>query len=240
MKKCALLIFFITILMTPVITDATELIDTPTAEIIDYYSTQLNFRFYSNGGVVSRIGFGVFKRLNIGFSFDTDKVIGIQPPEIRMPALNVKFRLYDGSQQIPAIAVGYDGQGYNYDNSSSTYYNKEKGIFCVFSMETMAKGLEFHMGFNTNFIKENNNKDIPKSHAFIGLNYTIEDNENKLLSILTEYDNLLETAKENRFNAGLRIYPAPNLNIDIGVKDISSPKNSSSERILRINYQGKF
>jgi hypothetical protein len=219
---------------------STELVDTPTAEVIDYYATQMNFRFYANGGILSRVGFGVFKGLNIGFSLDVDKLVGTSNPELRQPALNLKYRLFDGAQQIPAIAIGYDGQGYNYNSSTSSYLEKEKGLYLVFSMETVAKGLEFHIGTNVNFVKEDN-KDKAKGYGFIGFDYTIETNEYKMCSFMFEYDNLFQSYKENRFNAAIRMFPAPNLSIDLAARNIVSPKpDVASERLLKVSYQGKF
>src|SRR5882724_7201278 len=75
----------------------TELIDVPTASIIDYGSFSSRSRLFANGGVVEWLSFGVFQRLNIGASLNVDKFIGTgSPVQITRPDLQVKFRMYDG------------------------------------------------------------------------------------------------------------------------------------------------
>lgn len=239
-KNIKLLVCSIFVLAVPAYSNtSTDLVETPTADIVDYYSTEVNFNMYSNGGILSSINFGVFKRLNMGFSWDIDRIIGTEKPEIRMPTLKVKFRIFDGTDKWPAIAIGYDGQGYRYDSSSGSYLNKEKGIYIVFSVETIAKGLEYHLGANIQFTKVDN-KDVSSSYGFTGFNYTLTENEKKLVSFIVEYDNLFKSAKDTRLNSAIRIFPTNSLNLDLAIKDISSPRNLTAERILRVNYQGKF
>src|SRR5262245_15950027 len=43
-----------------------DVIDSPTPNTVDYGGYRLNFRFYKEGGILSTISFGVFRRLNIG------------------------------------------------------------------------------------------------------------------------------------------------------------------------------
>ncbi|HOX24014.1 MAG TPA: hypothetical protein PLL10_11150, partial [Elusimicrobiales bacterium] len=58
----------------------TELIDTPTAEVLDYYGLLVRTRFMSDGGVLTGVGFGVLNRLNLGASATVDKMIGTDEP----------------------------------------------------------------------------------------------------------------------------------------------------------------
>ncbi len=217
---------------------STDIIDTPNTEVIDYYGMDVNFRLYSNGGIVSRLTFGVFERLNIGCSWDVDKLIGTQTPQARQPAINLKFRVYDGSKNLPAIAIGYDGQGYSYNESSNTYLHKEKGIYFVSGMELLIKNLWFNLGTNINFSSKENNK--AEMFGFISVEYSILDKERKAISFLLEYDNLFKDTNDNRFNAGLRIFPSKELNIDFAFSDIASPKKYKTERFIKINYQTTF
>jgi hypothetical protein len=53
-----------------------ELIDVPTAEVLDRYGFDSTFRFYSGGGMLAKTHFGVFPRLNVGFSLDADGFVG--------------------------------------------------------------------------------------------------------------------------------------------------------------------
>jgi hypothetical protein len=53
----------------------TYLIDTPTMGILSYGSYDIEFRFFSNGNVISKIDFGVFKLLNVGLSLESGRII---------------------------------------------------------------------------------------------------------------------------------------------------------------------
>jgi len=238
MKKIFIPVFLFLLTLPITCNSATEIVETPNTEVIDYYSMDVNFRLYSNGGIVSKLMFGVFKRLNIGCSWDVENLIGTQTPEARQPALHLKFRVYDGSKNFPAFAIGYDGQGYTYNESSSTYLHKEKGIYFVGGMELLIKNLWFHLGTNVNFSSKENNK--AEMFGFTSIDYSILDKEKKVVSFLVEYDNLFKNSDDARLNAGLRVFPAQNLNIDFLFSDISSPKKYETERILRIDYQTTF
>ncbi|OGS21329.1 MAG: hypothetical protein A2252_08800 [Elusimicrobia bacterium RIFOXYA2_FULL_39_19] len=216
-----------------------RLVDTPTANIIDYYAMAIDFRLYNNGGVISQLNFGVFRKLNIGCSWDIDRLIGTQDPQPRMPTLSIKFRIYDGSKNMPAIAFGYDGQGYNYDESSSTYQSKEKGVYFVTDTELLAQNLFMHLGMNMNFSKENN-KDKTNVLGFIGFDYTLMDDETKIATLIMEYDNLFKYIEDAKLNGAIRIYPTNDLTIDFAFRDIASPRKLNTERFAQINYQTKF
>jgi hypothetical protein len=212
-----------------------DLIDIPTTQVLNRYAMETNFRLYYNGGVISRISFGVFDRVNIGCSLDVDKLIGTQPPVIRPPSLNLKLRLYDGAQYMPALAIGYDGQGHSYANTG--YTQREKGIYFVGDEEAFARNLEFIFGGNLNS-PGNTNSDSAQFHCFVGATYTLQKNEQRLLCFMAECDNIFEL---NRLNCGVRIFPSPALNIDLSVTDMASSNAAvSAERLIKINYEGQF
>ena len=58
----------------------TELIDIPTAGILEYYGLEVKSRFFSDGGVIGGLGFGVLPRLNLGASITGEKFIGTADP----------------------------------------------------------------------------------------------------------------------------------------------------------------
>ncbi|MFH0807880.1 MAG: hypothetical protein V2A57_05650 [Elusimicrobiota bacterium] len=216
-----------------------KLVDTPTAGIIDYYSMNLNFRLYRGGGVIPRIDFGVFRKLNIGFSWDIDKLIGNENPQPRKPTLNLKFRIFDGSKSFPAIALGYDGQGYVYNDGNGLYSYREKGVFLVTDTEIFTDNLMFHLGTNVNFSTENN-RDVANVYGFTGFDYSLIDNEQKIMAFIVEFDNLLKYYDDTRLNAAIRLYPTEDIYIDFSFRDLASPRKIDIDRFVEINYQTKF
>src|SRR5262249_16436311 len=51
-----------------------EVMDIPTADILDPLTYATAFRFYNEGGLMSRLVIGPLKRVNLGISFDGQRV----------------------------------------------------------------------------------------------------------------------------------------------------------------------
>jgi hypothetical protein len=206
-----------------------ELIDVPTAEAVDHYGAYTSFRFYTGGGVLTKAAFGVFDRLNIGFGLDTERFIGSQNVHLNRPTLNMKFRFYDGQRNIPALAIGYDGQGYFFNKATDKYNQREKGLYAVGSGEIIVPGLSLHAGINVFDF----NKD--PVYGFAGLDYMFQD----VVGLIFESDNLFHKARESRFNFGGRYFVTPSFSIDLAARDLWAASRKA-ERILRINYSASF
>ncbi|OGR87084.1 MAG: hypothetical protein A3A86_05445 [Elusimicrobia bacterium RIFCSPLOWO2_01_FULL_60_11] len=204
-----------------------DLVDVPTSNVLDYGGFRLNFRLYSEGGVQNHISFGVFRRLNIGASWDIERLLGSEEARTVAPALFVKFRVYDGSVVLPSLALGYDGQGRFYDRDKDEYRERERGLHAVFSKELHFPGLLGHAGANIAKFKDG------EVFGFVGFSYVIENK----VALLTEYDNIRK-GPENRWNAGVRFFPVPSLAIDFAFRRIAS--RYDKERIIRINWVGTF
>jgi len=231
MRKLAVVIFSILIFMAGVAQskeNVIDLIDEPTAEILDYGSYNVNFRLFSEGGVLSRLNFGVFKVVNLGFSWEIQKLIGAQNPSVAPPSLYLKIRPFSGTMEMPSFAFGYDGQGYFYNSSLDEFAQKGKGVFVVFSKEMFFSNFEMNFGANINDFKKS------EVYAFSAASFSIEEK----IMLIAEYDNI-HYSPENRLNAGLRFVVTDDLSIDLAGRDLIS-KDRNSERILKINYVGRF
>lgn len=207
----------------------TWLIDTPTAEVSDHYGYNLSFRLYSGGGVLTKTSFGVFPRLNIGFGLDAENFIGADTVDINPPTLNVRWRFFDGKRQLPALSLGYDGQGYFYDDATDEYIQREKGMYLVGSGEVLVPDLNLHGGGNIYDFSED------KVFAFAGLSYIHQD----FLGLIFEVDNVGGKARDQRLNGSVRAFITPSLSVDLGARDMWAASRRS-ERIVLVNYFGSF
>ncbi|MEF3279530.1 MAG: hypothetical protein K6357_00980 [Elusimicrobiota bacterium] len=223
-----------------IVTPEVNLIDIPTAGVIDYSNFAFKSRFYNNGGVLAYMNVGVLDRLNLGASFMIDKLIGSESP-IKMvrPEIQLKFRFYDGGYYIPALSMGYDGQGYFYDKDLKKYMQKGKGLYLVGSREALLSNLMVHLGFNIPDF------DDGYLYSFVGLNYNLDDKVNFII----EYDNLFHSDYHSRLNSGMRISITPNFSLDIAFRNIgrnskfSNGEDDKMERIVQFNttfYLGSF
>jgi len=216
-----------------------EMIDVPTAGILDYYGFMLKTRFYSGGGVLGGLNFGVQERLNLGASMSVDRLVGSDSGiKMRRPEIQVKFRFFDGGYYIPAMALGYDGQGYYYNPADKKYLEKGKGLYLVGSKEIGVPGLALHGGFNVPDFDNN------YLFGFLGLNYTLEDK----VAFMLEYDNMFHKADPSRFNVGTRIYITPYFQLDMAAREIgrngffNNDRNlpRKTERIVQMRYNTSF
>ncbi len=214
-----------------------EMIDIPTAGILDYYGFMVKTRAYSGGGVVGSLNFGVQERLNLGASMAVDRFIGSDSGvKMRRPEIKVKFRFYDGGQYIPALALGFDGQGYYYNPAAKKYLEKGRGLYVTGSKEIGVPGLTLHGGLNVPDFDNN------YLFSFIGLNYTLEEK----VAFMLEYDNMFHEDDPKRLNAGMRIYMTPYFQLDLAVREINAGEDfdngweRKAERIIQMRYTTSF
>jgi hypothetical protein len=222
----------------PVGTRLPELIDTPTAEVIDQYAYLTSFRFYQKGGVITQAIFGIYPRLNFGFALDTEGLIGSSTQAVRVnrPSLNVKWNFFDGRDVFPAIAVGYDSLGHHYDTTAGEYAQREKGLYLVGTKQIFTPGFQIHGGINTYKFSSGN-----EIHGFVSSSYSIRD----AASVFAEIDNI-GSASQTRYNIGFRFFVNPSFSVDADLrngKNEDPPDNNDSRRTdreLQLNYLGSF
>ena len=202
-----------------------DLIDTPTAEVTDHYAADASFRFYSDGGVLTKTAFGVLPRLDVGFGLDAERFIGSRSVQLNRPTLNTKFRVYDGSRNLPALALGYDGQGYFFNRATDKYTEREKGLYGAGSGEIFTPGLSLNGGLNIFDFKND------KLHGFAGLLYMYQET----VGALFEADNLFGHSRDDRFNLGVRYCITPGFSVDLAGRDLWAA-GRKAERIIRLTY----
>jgi len=208
--------------------ESTYVIDTPTVGMLDYGGYDLNFRLFSDGGILTRLNFGVFQIVNLGFGWELAKVIGTQDITVGPPALYLKIKPFAGGMVMPAFAFGYDGQGYFYDKNLGAFAQKEKGIFFVFGREFFFPGLEMNFGANMNDFKTG------RVYGFANMDFNIEEK----FYFLSEFDNV-NYIPDSRLNLGIRFFITSDLSIDVAGRDLGAA-DRKPERIVRIAYRGKF
>ncbi|NLH38681.1 MAG: YjbH domain-containing protein [Elusimicrobia bacterium] len=223
-----------------IVSPSVSLIDIPTAGVLDYSNFAVKTRFYNNGGVLAYMNVGVLNRMNLGASFMVDRLIGSQSPvKFIRPEIQVKFRFYDGGYYLPAMALGYDGQGYYYDSKREEFMQKGKGLYLVGSKEVLLPNLMGNLGFNVPDF------DDGYLYSFIGFDYNFEDK----MTLILEYDNLFHSDYHSRFNLGVRVDITPNFGLDLALRNIGrnsrfpNGEKDKMERIVQLStsfYLGSF
>lgn len=213
-----------------------SLVDAPTAAVLDYGGYSSQTRFYSHGGLLQYVSFGVYPRLSLGASLAVNGLVGNDTMvRARPPEVQVKYRFFDGDRVLPALGVGYDGQGFDYSPTEKKYHDRQRGFFVVGTQELGLPGLQAHPSFNIS--------DFDSSSIFgaIPLSYNIRD---KAMVVL-EWDNISDF-DNSRLNSGLRVYLTPRLRADFAVRRIgqggwfADGTSRGPERIVQLKYSGSF
>jgi tetratricopeptide (TPR) repeat protein len=141
----------------------------------------------------------------------------------------MKFRAYDGSRRFPALALGYDGQGYFFNKNTHKYDQREKGLYTAASGEVIVP--EFVMSGGLNIFDFNNDH----IYGFAGMAYTFQNR----VGIMFEADNLFHEPRQSRFNIGLRCRITDGFSMDLAKRDLWAA-GRKPENTLRFTYSRSF
>jgi hypothetical protein len=217
-------------------TPDSEIIDAPTAAVLDDHAYSTRSRFYSAGGVLEYLTFGVYPGVNLGASAAVDGFVGNQKNvRVRAPNAQVKWRFYEGDQTFPSLAAGYDGQGYLYNSTIERFNQRQRGFYVVATKELGFPGLQIHPSFNISDFNSN------AVFGAIPLTLSIRDKA----ALLLEWDNIANWS-DSRFNAGMRFFLTRNFHVDFAVRAIgaggyySDGASRGPERIVQLKYSNSF
>ena len=215
-----------------------RLIDCPTAGLLGKGRYAVGLRLFADGGVLTKVQAGALKRLTIGLSFGARHLIGRGTIDWQPRAeVEVRYRVIEESEVFPALALGYDSQGYG-PNLLGNYENKPKDFFGVLSKNYMSAFGQFglHAGFNVS--SEANSGSEPRGW------FGIDKGLNEDLSALFEYEMPLNNLDDANgvINIGVNWILSSVLHIRIFGKDmlLRDKLHSDSSRELAIVYSENF
>ena len=246
-----------------------NLVTIPTAGTLPRGSFTLETLLINNGGVVPRLSVGFTDNFSFGVSFGVQNLIGENKPSINKttPEVQIKYRIFDESEKMPALVCGLDTQGrglYHVTDSIFTldgifdstisinrYDQKAWGMYMVMSKNWNLLGnLGLHAGMNKS-LSENSDGDN-HINLFIGIDKEL----NRSFSLLIEYDAALNdnlskgdySLNEITFgkgkgylNAGIRWAMSSNLMLEINFNDINQNTNSEyTNREIKVMYSESF
>jgi hypothetical protein len=256
-----------------------RLIDAHTAGILPKGNYDFECRIYPAGeddvwgcGIQMAIGVGITKRLNIGISYGGDGLVG-RGSTVRgnpYPGGLIKYRILEENMHFPALALGYEHQGYGgierteYDG----YVNKSQGFFLALSKNyLLLKTVQFGVHGAANYSFEQH-RQVTWPSGYLGLDIGL----NNELALAFEYDlalnardpadwdTLVEVSShdskmyinplQGHLNAGLRWAFSPQFYLEFNVKDVlenrvrQNPQGGSKplgwSRELKLVYLNNF
>lgn len=221
-------------------------VDSPTAGLLPRGSYAVDLQLFPSGGMLARVAVGLLSRVTAGFSYGGLNIIGRGEldwnPAVEFQA---KLRIKDETFIMPAIAFGFDSQGYGaYDDEEERYEIKSKGAYAVLSKSFWMVGpLGLHAGANYSLEDDDGDDDI----SFFG---GIDKDLFAGSVVVAEYDLALNDDREDEkhgagrgyLNAGLRWTFADKLTLEFDLKNLADNREDSPHvgREVRIVYWSRF
>ena len=253
MKKCVIFSVIFMLAFSLYSKELTQLTDIPTAGILQKGEVSFPISICKNGGVSFGAGVGIIPKLMFGIEYGGEYVLGDSIPAWNpSPGVFIKYRIFDESPKMPAIAIGYDSRGYGafIDSLNSTKVNryeiKSKGFYAVASRNFDFLGnLGIHLGLNYSSEKDDKDEDL---NFFCGIDKSI----NSQISLFAEYDCAFnDNGKEDEhtfnvregngyLNAAIHLQCAENLIIKIHFRDLLGNQYTNPDRAITIQYSVKL
>ncbi|MDA0986562.1 MAG: YjbH domain-containing protein [Bacteroidetes bacterium] len=223
-----------------------NLVDVPTAGLLKRGAFAFDLDFFQQGGMTFSLSAGALDRLNFGISFGGAGFIGYEKvvPQ-KNPGVMLKFRLFDETQGMPAIAFGFNSQGKEtYLDSLERFTIKSPGVYIAASKNySMMGNLSWHGGVNLSMERKDGDKDL---NIFAG----IEKSIGKDISLVFDYDfafndNLEKVGKGRGYLNGGVLWSFGNgflmaFNLKNIVKNNSTKEVTIGNRTLHIEYIRTF
>jgi hypothetical protein len=229
-----------------------QLIDCPTAATLPRASFDFKMRTTSNGGLIAHTGIGLHRKFMLGVSFGGEQILGEGKATWQDNiAFQTKYQLISETTLLPAIAIGYDGQGYGqYFSDLKRYKYKSKGFYAVASKgyQTYQWSSGLHAGINYS-LESDVDKDDDMTF-FLGADLSLQND----ISLVAEYDLALNDNKYDKanlnsvtersgkgwgyFNVGIRWIFSERLELGLDLENLFENRAdvNSFTRGLRITY----
>lgn len=224
-----------------------RLIDAPTAGTLQKGTFDTELRAYPDGGMLGILQIGLSDRWTIGLGYGGTNIIASRDPEWN-PRMNflTKLQLIDETLALPAVAVGFEEQGFGrWVDSLDRYQNKGKGFYAVASkgyrMGTVISTI--HAGLNLSPDANDDDNDI---NAFFGADLRFPNN----FGLAVDYDLALDDDRTplalgrgyGYLNVGARWMVLNRIFMEINLKDLFSNRRGRDAigRELRIIYVEGF
>lgn len=216
-------------------------LDIPTAGMMPKGGLAVDLEFYQEGGILAGLSVGVLERFTVGLSYGGTHLIGSAEPVMNeTPGVNIKVRLVEEGDELPAIALGFDSQGREgFDKDLDRYAIKSPGFYAAASRNYELLGsLSLHGGMNFSLERGDDDHDV---NVFVGAEKSI----GPVLAFVAEYNLALNDSEgkargrgRGYFNLGLRWSLGSGLTLGLNIKDLL--KNGEDlhvgNRTVRLEY----
>ena len=227
---------------------ALRLVDSPTAEVMERAVYDLNLVVYPQGGLQFGVGLGLMHRFTLGFNYGGLNLIGRGDPDWNPRVeFNARYQIASESYTWPALAIGFDSQGFGfYDDELDRYQVKSKGFYAVLSRNYALMGrIAFHGGVNYSLEDGDGDDDV---NFFLGTEKSLGPE----ITLALEYDAAINDGGDwdtgGRFNASVTWTYAERLRLQLDVRNLLRVEEGRIEgepiddwsRGIQISYRESF
>ncbi len=219
-----------------------SLIDMQTAGILEKGFVGITSDIMPHGVLIEKLEVGVFDNVSFGISYGGSNIIGTGEPDwYKVPAINIRFRLFNETIFMPAITLGFDSQGKGvYADSLKRYAIKSPGFFAAASKNFAMLGyLSIHGAVNYSLESKDGDN-------FMDLHLGFEKTLGGNFSFIGEYDFALNDNNGRVFgngngylNMGIRWSVGSGLTFGFDLRDLLNNKKlnpSTADRAFKIEY----
>lgn len=228
-----------------------KVIDSPTAEVMYRGTYDLNALFFPEGGMLIGVEVGLTHHFSLGVNYGGRNLVGAGSPDWNPRVeFNARYQLLSETYGLPALAIGFDSQGYGYyDEELERYQVKSKGFYAVVSRNYSFFGrLGLHGGANFSIEGEDGGRrHNPNLFA------AAEKSLSQELTLLAEYDAALNDGgrgtTRGRLNAGVLWTYAQSLRLQVDFRNLlrSDEDRRAQARVIndwsrgiQISYRESF
>lgn len=218
------------------------LIDMPTAGVLDKGLVGVSTEYLPYGVVIARLEVGAFQNISFGISYGGANIIGAGNPDwYRLPAIDIRFKLFQETLLTPTISMGFNSQGKGtFSESSGRYSLKSPGFFGSVSKNfalmgylslhgTASYSLETRDGDNFLNIYAGFEKTLGESFSLVGeYDFAFNDNQSQIFGKGNGYLNL-----------GVRWTIGEGFTLGFDLRDLLNNKKltpSTADRAIRIEF----
>jgi len=164
-----------------------NLVYCPTAGLLPRGSYDVDLRVFPGGGLLGGVSVGLTNRWLLGVSYGGEKIISEEKVDwFPQAGVSIKYRLIEENIILPALALGFDTQGYGAwveDHDIERFAIKSKGFYWVASKSYRFMGtpLGLHLGMNYS-LEDDDGDDDPS--LFVG----VDKGFGQELAMVAEYD----------------------------------------------------
>lgn len=216
------------------------LIDSPTAGLLERGSYAVDLRVEPGGGLLMGVAIGLASRFMLGVSYGGSSIVGAGWPDWNPRVeFSARYRIVDETSYLPALALGFDSQGFGgFDDARDRYCIKSRGFYAALSKSVAFLGpTSLHGGVNYSLEREDDDDEV----NFFG---GIEKGLNPEFTLVAEYDaafndDASRDPRKGYLNVGVRWMFAGQLTLGFDFKDLLE-HSGRINRSARVSYAEYF